>query len=446
MYNLDDDVRNEPAQGSGAGMFAEGVKFKRMTCDDSGEVRFRILPAHHPLSAQQRPDGSIAVDPASWITFRDENNKLTAWGRKIYVAQFVGHGGKGTGVRRSIISLTSYSGATSGEVYCPLVTLLGAIRHEQTTWGYLTKDKMSQDGKTVVESKAISSVLAAQLLCNIVDVGNVQDGVLLGVFSKSAYDKLLSPEGGLAYQRNAAASPEEVAKNPMAQRACGDITHPTYGPVLLLTKEQQTDKSRKFRGYTIGYVSTPTSVLRLPVGVEVLTKRHNLLDLPTLIPKPTEEQIVSTLVEVLNGLSPSGEHEYELLRHDFGSAYRIPQPPARAYSPGLGSAPGSSLPAAPPQMVNVAPPPMVNVAPPPMNTGVSAVPPMYTPPSQPTGVPPPAPMMPAPVAASPVPPMYTPPQGAPQPQQPVPGDQVPDFNRDAFLKKLKDDATPRTAK
>ena len=460
LYNLDDDVRNEPAQAGGVGLFADGIKFKRMSCDDGSDIKFRLLPAHHPQTVRQNPDGTLSVDPASWIPFRDDSGRLTVWGRKIYVSQFVGHGGKGTGVRRTIMSLTSYAGTGGGETYCPLVHLLTTIRHEQSAWGYLTKDRLSDDKRTILESKALSPQLSTQLLCNIIDVANVQEGVQLGVFSKSGYDKLLSPEGGIAHQRNAAASPEEVAKNPMTQWACGDLTHPTYAPVLSLTKEQQTDRSRRFRGFTITYVTTPTGVLRLPVDANTLVKRYNLYDLPAIVPKPTEEQIVNTLVEVLNGVSPTGEHEYELLRHVFGNQFRIPDPPARSYSTGLGAAPkAASQPPASPTLSAQAPSPNVNPMPqlPAAEMGelpgLSAIPPAPAPevtPPTPAATPPSVPPQSADAAQAPAAPPQipasdptAPPTPAPEARTPaaaIPGDPTPTYDRAGFLATLKEAA------
>lgn len=478
MYSLDNDVTNPAYRSTGghAGLFADNVNYKRIQVGEGSELRIKILPAHDPTVAKMEGE-RIAVDPISWVPFRSPDGNLNTWGRKIYLVQFVGHGSKGKGTRRrDFISLKSYSGG--GETFCPIVALQDAIRREPM-WQYLIKDKMGDDGKTVVEGKTIGRDLSIALLANIIDINDVGKGVQLAVFTKSAYDKLLDRDsGGIAWQANMNATPEQIAENPMLRWACGDLTDPTNGPVLTVKKDTASD-NRRFAGYTIDYCVTTQGVLRYPVDQSILGGRYNLLDLHTVIPKPTEEDLIQGLVQQLDGFAPTGEHEYELLKHVFGSMSKIPDPPAKTFSPGMGAQPGAVPPpaAAPPaagtgefvqpkigqaaapaaavpppgQQAAAVPPPGQQTAtvPPPGQQAAAAPPPAAQPP-----VPQPTPATAPPTTAAPlteaamhqekaiaagaaVPPTI-PANAAPAPT--VPGDAAPAFDRSAFLGQLKDQA------
>ena len=427
MYNFNQDVNTGQDDGPRFGVFASDVKTKRMTPKD-GQTLFKLLPAHDAATAEV-VDGATKVDPVAYVQFRDLDGNLTAWGRMVQTAQFVGHGpmGKG-GNRKEFVSLKSYSDGT-GEVFCPVSQLLETIRREPQ-WQYLTKDSYAADGQTILDRKAISRNMSKQLLCNVIDVKDVQAGVQLGIFSKSAFDSLLG-KNGLACQVNVSATPEMIAQNPMMRWACGDMTDPVNGPVLLVHKDPNPKSGFQYVGYVVEYAMDTAGgqLLRMPVDMSGLQARYNLLDLESIIPKPTEESLVMGLVEVLNAMSPTGIHEYELLRHTFGASYKIPDPPAAGYAPGLGAAPQAPQ-AAPAAVMGAAAPPVSNALPTSVPAAAPAPAAAFAPPAA-TAAATAAVAAPAPAAAAAV--------------AAVPGDAAPTFNRDAFLTKLAGDKAPAAA-
>lgn len=424
MYDFNSDVATtQSSGGSRFSMFAEGVKNMRLA-PQAGETKlFRILPAHDPNTAQTQPDGSITVDPNSLVTFRTADGRLNPWGRIVKVAKFVGHGviGKG-GSRKDIVSLSTYSNG-EGEVFCPYQQLID-YASKMPQWKYLFEDTKDASGR-ITERRALSRHPDIVLIFNMIDAKNPAEGVQIGQMSKSASDALIG-KNGLACQRNVSATQEMLQQNPMMEWACGDITDPATGPVFLIQKDP--NPKGKFTGFVVEYATDGQGkIIRMPVDAAILQQRYNLLDINSIVPKPTEEEIVNTLVEALNQFSPSGVHEYELLKAVFGHSFKIPDPPAQAYSPGLGAAP--------------------KVAAPVTNTFSVPAPAVPAPAPAPAPVPAPAAPAPAPVAAAPAVPAPAPAPAAPAPAPaaaapaeaagPIPGEAAPAFDRDAFLSRLK---------
>lgn len=449
------------------GIYLEGVKFLRMTPKNPGEdIIFKILPAFDSSMSQVGPQGQTLVDPHSWVPFRDAQGNLTPWGRYIYVSSFTGHGKEGKGGnRREIISLKSFS--DDKDLYDPLTVLLENIASD-SIWKYLTEDKLDPDAPdkakaAVIERKAINAKLAAKLLLNIVDLRKKDQGVFLAECSSSTFDSLFA-EGGLALAQNLNATEEDIARDPMKRWYVGDLTNmEENGPCFKVLKDPQSDRG-KYAGYVIQIAfNAQKKPYRIRIEPEYLPYRYNLLDLSTVIKKPTEEELVQTFVSLFNQWNPTRQyHEYELLKQAFGHNFRIPDAPARGMGIGFGPSPAAApqqgfqpratatfpsqqaVPGLPPQMQTQFPSagadfgnddiPMGNMQPPMTKMATqqaqfAAPAPQFTAaPMQGFAPPPQAPVN-----------FGTPPQQAPVQQQAtaIPGDPVPQFSRDQFLNDIK---------
>ena len=336
------------------GIYLDDIKFLRMTPKNANEdILFKILPAFDPQRSQVGPAGNILVDPQSWVPFRDTAGNLTPWGRYIHVAPFTGHGKEGKGGnRRELISLKSFS--DDPNVYDPLTILLENIASDPV-WKYLTEDRLDQDvpkgaAPVVLERKAINAKLAAKLLCNIVELRKKEQGVFLAEFSSSTFDSLFA-EGGLALARNLNATEEDIARNPMLRWYVGDLTDMREtGPCLKVLKDPNSDRG-KYAGYVIQVAfNAQKNPYRVLIEPEYLPYRYNLMDLSTIIKKPTEEELVNTFVALFNQWSPNRQyHEYELLKQAFGHNFRIPDAPARGQGVGFGPSPEQGFGRAPQQ-------------------------------------------------------------------------------------------------
>lgn len=453
---VEQESRSSPTK---SGIYLDGVKFLRMTPKNPGEdITFKILPAFDQSRTQTGPQGQVLVDPQSQVPFRDEQGNLTPWGRYIFVSPFTGHGKEGKGGnRREIVSLKSFT--DDPNVYDPLTILLENIASD-SIWKYLIEDKLdpdtlSQKSPTVLERKAINAKLTPKLLCNIVDLRKKDQGVFLAEFSSSTFDSLFA-EGGLALAQNLNATEEDIARNPMSRWYVGDLTNmEENGPCFKVLKDPQSDRG-KFAGYVIQVAFTAQKKpYRVKIEQEYLPYRYNLLDLSTVIKRPTEEELVNTFVTLFNQWNPSRQyHEYELLRQAFGHNFRIPDAPTRGAVVGFGAAPTGAAPMAPAtskfpgQTVPGLPPqgaPQFPSAPAdfggddiPMGT---MQPPMTRMGAQQTAFPSATPSQgfaqtPPPAVNFGVPPQQQV-QQAPQQAVALPGDAVPKFNRNQFLDDIK---------
>lgn len=303
-------------QGNRTFLFQEGVKYRHMSGKDA--ISFRILPAINP----QNPD--LAT---SWIQSLDPDGNLTDWGSIIKVVRFVGHGSDGQ-YRRDLLSLRTFDTPETKQD-CPLETLYRVIQEDLGTWGYLTKGIGDQKDPNRIP-KAFDR-LSSLLVANILDINQAHEGVKLGVFSVSATQKLISKTDGLIFQVNAAPGIEEFIKlNYMNKYANGDITDPTSGPVLVCLKVQGKGDFGSY-GIQVQTNQQTHQVMRRPMDQSLMAQRYDLRDIKNVVNVPTEETLVQSLVELLNGRSPQGFHEFSLLRLAFPQ-HRIPEPPA---APGL---------------------------------------------------------------------------------------------------------------
>lgn len=417
----------------------EGIKFKMMSGDEP--ILFRILPAFGPT-----PD-------IPYVPFVMPNRDLTDWARVVYVSRNVGHGSKGFGVRKDLVSLQSFTDDEPKTVFCPLESLAATIRQNAADWEYLTK------GLGTKESVAFKRP-GRQMLANIVDINKPEFGAQIGVFSHSACGALLNTEDGLVFQRNNL--PEEILRqNYLLGYAVGDMTDPINGPVLLLTKGKEKAQGDFTPFKVVLAIDNAGRLMTRPIDAAWMANRQpmTLANLPNLIERPTEAELVADLIMLLNGRSPKGYHEYSLLKLAFPQ-FPIPDAPmAPAAMPtvpsGFGQSAAASTPMPPAQgMTGEMSATMANA----QAAGHMLPPAPYTPPAaMPPVAAPQAPVMP-PAA----PPAYTQPVAAPQAPQAapaaptatsgvtgspvapgpvVPGD-VPygQFDREAFMRQLKQQA------
>lgn len=428
---FNDDVRQvKDRSQSGNTLFRENVKARFLTGDK--QIQMRILPAY-PVGWR---------NPTDWIQCRLPDDDLTNWGKMVYLARFIGHGTNWT-TRKDFVS--PYTFATPDQpVSCPFTTMF-SLAKSMVEWSYLTEDIKDDAGN--VQVRAPLSRPTPNLVCNIINVDKQDEGVVLGLMSKSASDALLGDENGLASMRSIQMDSNAIASNYMLKWMLGDFTDPSYGIIFIMSKKN--DKG-KMSGYAMKYKQDAHNrLVTLPVTAEQLAARYDLNNPLSYMQRMSDEEIVKNLASVLNGKTPDRRyHEFELLRMAFpqyaGDRNIIPDPPALgtytnipAQIPQAPTAPQ----AAPAQMAPLPPPtaPVYHNAPSP---AASYHPELAPSPGYPPAPPPPpmapvagwqqapAPVQPyvAQVAAQPLPPPSTqapappPPSGA---AAPVPGMSTP---------------------
>jgi len=346
---FNDQAKGFGSRGARKFIFKDGVPFKHMT--GQAPIVFRLQPAFNP--ADPNPE-------TSWLPCLDPNGNLNEWGTVIKLVRFVGHG-TGGAMRQDMLSLKTFESDGRG-VWCPLDALWQAINADAQTWGYLTEDK--GDFKDKNRQRAAFGRVTANLICNILDVNQVTVGNQLGVFTAGASGKLIDRRDGLVFQPNGMPGIDEaVRQNYMMAYANGDITSPHDAPVLVV--EKGNDKG-DYSSYKVS-IATDNSrrVVRRPIDRAIMAQRFNLTNLETFINIPTEEDLVTSLVQLLNGRSPQGYHEHALLKLTFPQ-FKIPDPPmapaasstvavgvsfpqSPAAQGGFGPAPAQSIPGAVPQ-------------------------------------------------------------------------------------------------
>ena len=225
--------------------------------------------------------------------------------------------------RQDLLSLKTFE---SGDqpIWCPLAALYQTITEDQNVWGYLIVDRGERDDKN--RTRKSFDRAAKQLVANILDVNQVQDGIKLGVFTTGAGGKIIDRGEGLVYQPNASPGVEEYIKqNYMNAYANGDLTDPNTAACLICEKGK--DKG-DFSPYQIRIAQDNNRrVIRRPLDTSMMEQRRNLSNLADIINIPTEEELVQSLIGLLNGRSPLGYHEFALLKLAFPQ-FRIPEPPA----------------------------------------------------------------------------------------------------------------------
>jgi len=480
MYSLNEHLSSAQGQERGVSVFKPGVNVKFMNLKQQVSMQFRLLPAFDPATMQMKDGAWVPTNLASWVPFRDpQTQNLQSFARPIKITTFIGHGKGKDGRRRDLLSpITFDTGSdrpdSDGRPLCPLTTLFQAAENDPE-WMYLIKDAESTDQRFPAE-RQILSFPSWQMIANIVDVHDPQQRVVLGVFTTSAYNSLLSRRGeapGLVWQPASVEDPSILINNPLARWACGDLTHPTRGPVLALTKAPGA-----YGKYGINQaVDSVGNILRLPISDALLEQRYNLCQLETIAIRQTEEELIHELVKVLNGINPvNGQHEWVFLRKVFGSLVGkgvIPDPPAAGYTQGYNTPVAAPAPAAAP----VSPPPglapaAAPVSPPPAlapaaaGTAAPAGMSLMQQAQYATSAPVSPPPVLAPATLSPEIPVenMAAPAGAGNPEQrlmdtaaagaatppgvmlpgqaaPLPGDTAPEYKSDAFLQRLREGNT-----
>jgi hypothetical protein len=462
--SFNDQVNNLSSRGGGFSVFKEGIKTKWLTGDSA--VMFRIAPAYN----YNDKDAAGNINPYGFVPFRMPDGSLSAWGGIMHLTRYAGHGTGKTAQRKDILSPLTFG--EQGATFCPMSVLYTTCAR-YPEWQYLIEDKKDAN-KRPIERAAVTRPNEA-LVMNIVELsGTAMPEIILGLATKSSLDSMLSVhKNGLFCQRANNVSDDMIKANYLCQWACGDVTDPTSGPVVYITKSK--DKG-EYSSYQVGLAETPQrTIRRYPIEPALLGQRYDLSNMRRILDVKTDEEIVMTLVTLFNGRSPQGHHEYEVLKLAFGQYFKIPDapaapaasptasgvnfsaqgvgfgappvPPVNNFGPGPAAGPvgvpatGFPPPAAP---VNAFGPGPVNAQPP-----AAAVPP---PPANNFGpqmaqAPAAAPQMAAGVgaaaanaAAGPVGPAPAAPAGVPGAA--APGDPVPAFDKEGFLTTLRKQPAP----
>jgi len=406
-------------------IFGEGVKSKYVKAWNS-DAYIRFLPAY---DANKTPTG---YTPCHTV-----DNRLAPFLRIVAVWDQIGHGDFKN--RRRFVSNKSWG----RDEYDPMEELQNFIR-ANGCWSYLHQSPGPEPGNPNRKIQPpISKKPKMIAIANIVDVYNQAEGMFLGEFSSSVFTSMNSANGVLNAV-NTMVSEEQIAQNYLWRYANGDITDPVYGPVL------RVGKSPDAKGYSVSVaLDRSHQVLRYDV-TSMLPSRYDLEDLDSIIPRKDEAEIIQILLDTLNQRSPSGMHEWEMLKAVFGSRHNIPEapsmtgqpnpvaPPAQqGFGPNPAMAPGMQAPAAPP--AGMPPAPMAG-----QQQQVPGLPP--APPAPQPMQPAPQPMQPqAPQSQAPMQPQAP----APQPQmappaspagagagQPIPGAPPASDDRASFMNKI----------
>lgn len=430
-----DDLRS--GSTSRFSIFAEGVKSKYMKAWNQ-DIYVRFLPAFDAAKT-------------GYVPCHTPENRLAPFLRLVPVWDQIGHGDfKG---RRRFVSPKAWG----DDEYDPVDELNNFIR-ANGCWSYLNQSEGNEPNNP---NRKIPAPLTKKpkviVIGNVIDVYNQAEGVVLGEFSVSVFHSMISANGVLK-AINTMVTDEQIRQNYLWRYANGDITDPTHGPVLRI------GKSPDAKGYSVSVALDNTNnVLRFNTA-QFLGHRYDLENLDSIVPRKGEADIIQILLDTLNQRSPSGVHEWEMLKAVFGSRHNIPNPPEMTGRPnpvtqnaqqGLGpnpaQAPGMQAPAGAPGMMP--PPPAAGQIP-----GLQSAPPAQQPPVQQPPVqqqyqqqPPVQQQMapPPPVQQPPVQQQYQqqPPvqqQMAPPPQQPmaggaqqpIPGAPPATDDRTAFMNKI----------
>ena len=414
-----------------------GVKTKFMS--GKQPITFTILPALDPTNPDKRVSYLPSILPGNPPTLSD-------WGNGAYVYRRLGRGDWKE--RYDIVSLSSV-----GEE-CP-IDVVRKVAKSDPTWQYLTDDGKFGD------PNRIPAVLPAKrqfLFCNVYLPNEAERVAHIGIFSKSVASKLVG-ENGLIFQPSPSATEEQVQANYLAAYANGDITAPQGAPAFVVEKGH--DKG-EMSAYELKFaLDSNRRVMRIQATQDIMATRYDINDLRSYLNILTAEQIVNVLIRELSGRSPSGYHEYALLKLALGSRYQIPEPPPApaatstiqgGFSAGMdGGVPAGAAPAAAP--IPTGTPVPATPAPAPSAAPVPAAP-VVTP------VAAPVPTAPVPTTSSAGAPAVPVTQttvaapaneagmamaaavaaGAAQPVAPapgvVPGDPIPAFDKEKFLARL----------
>lgn len=309
MSSLNDQLKSMPTSAPKARMFKDGVKFKYLAGKDP--VVFKYLPAFNP----NNPDAATSITP-----FVSPNGEMTDWGTLVYQARFCGHGSGKFGSRQDILSMRTFS-RPGAELFDPIDHLIRTVGQLSADWGYLiTKSQNKDDDRPALNRPT------AHFVADIWDANQPAAGVQIGILPPSGTTSLLDARFGLAFQQAANATEDLIRQNYIMAYQVGDLTDPITGPALVCSKENAIQGD--FSKYRVGLASDARNQIYRPmIGPQLLAQRHRFSDLSTFMNIPTEEEIINTLVQLLNARSPKGFHEYVLLKIAFPN-HRIPDAPS----------------------------------------------------------------------------------------------------------------------
>jgi hypothetical protein len=175
----------------------------------------------------------------------------------------------------------------------------------------------------------------AQLIANVWVISGQNADLAqsrLALFTSGLTNSMINKQTGLLHQKSTNIPPELMAQNYTYAYLHGDITSPMNSPILVVQKENV--KSKKKDGKDMrAYVAKPetcnsqTNAQFAVIPQEVMASRYDISNPETFLNIPTEESLIESLVAVLNRRSPTGIHEYALLRQVFPT-HRIPEPQA----------------------------------------------------------------------------------------------------------------------
>ena len=293
--------------------YKEGVRVLYMRENKNKGIKkitFKLLPAFDPANPDVRTSYTPSITP---------DGHLAQFAAIMFSVKFAGRGDYDQ--RRELVSRRT----ESPTAVCPLCILMDFIKNNQQDWGYLTEDKGKYGTPGFV--RAALPPMAPAMLANVLDMYDQGSGVKVGEFSKSAYMSLVGKQHGLMFQRNDSAPREWIEQNYMYQYAKGDLTDPNNGLVLVCEKE--TDK-KGFSGYSLSVATGPDgNPWRAQLTQEQMAQRYNIADVGSIVNIPTEQELVDELVDMLRQRSPSGYHEWALLKMAFNDhGWNVPDPPA----------------------------------------------------------------------------------------------------------------------
>ena len=279
-----------------------GAKVKFM--NGKAPVMFTILPAMDPNNKDKNTSYLPSILP---------DGSLTEWGSSAFVYRGIGHGDWKS--RASVVSL-----ATFGEE-CPINMVVEAAKNDQT-WSYIIDDGKFGDPN---RNRAVIPRCQHLMFCNVYLPQEQENRVRVGIFSSSIAKKLVG-ENGIVRAPNPQATDDLIQQNYLYAFANGDITSPQGAPQFVISKG--TDKG-EMSAYEIKFaLDSARRVIRIPTTQDLMAQRYDITDLKSYLNVLTADQIVQLLINSVNGRSPSGFHEYALLKLALGSRWQIPDPPS----------------------------------------------------------------------------------------------------------------------
>lgn len=289
--------------------YKNGTQMKFMS--GKQPITFAILPAIDPAN----PDKATSYLPSILPDPDGKPGELSNWGKGVALYRGIGHGDWKE--RCDIVSLKSLDPNAED----PMEALFACIK-SSPEWQYLTDDGKWGDPN---RQRATLPFKRLFLFCNVLVQGEQDKKAQVGCFSKSLANKLIGQDG-IVFAPNPSATDADIEANYFAAFASGDITAPQSAP--LFTVEKGHDKG-EMSAYEIRFaLDSGRRVRREALTQDILATRYDLEKPESWLNILTPQQIVSLLIRELNGRSPSGFHEYALLREALGAKYEIPEPPA----------------------------------------------------------------------------------------------------------------------